>query len=164
MAITEVRIDDRLIHGQVSTLWVPNLQIERLLIIDDKVAIDEDRKNVLKFATPPQCKLSVFDAIKAAEKLSRNIDAGTKVMIVCASPEPLVTMSNLGYTVPRITVGNLSRREHTQVLAQTAYVTKPELEAFATLVSQGAEVAFQPTPTSHRENLAVEIQKLQEGR
>lgn len=163
MAIVEVRVDDRLIHGQVSTLWVPNLQIDRILIVDDAIARDEDRKGVLKFATPPQCKLSIFDAAKAAEKLSRNIDDGIRVMIVCASPEPLVAMADHGYSVQTVTVGNLSRREGTRELAKTAYVTDDELSAFASLVARGIAVTLHPTPTSRKENLAAGIEELQKG-
>lgn len=161
MAIVDVRIDDRLIHGQVSSMWVPHFSVERILIVDDRVAADEDRKAVLRFATPPQCKLSVFDAAKAAEKLSRHIDEGIRVMIICATPEPLAKMSELGYRVRTVTVGNMSRREHTRELALTAYVTDEELAAFAELESQGVELVFQPTPSSRRENLAGAIAKLQ---
>jgi PTS system mannose-specific IIB component len=163
MAIVEVRIDDRLIHGQVSTLWIPHLAVERLLIVDDEVAVDDDRKAILHFATPPQCKLSIFDAAKAAEKLTRGIDEGVRVMIVCASPVPLATMLELGYAVHGVTVGNMSRRDGTRELAKTAYVDDVELAAFDRLVAADIPVVLQPTPTSRKEHLAAAIAQLSKG-
>src|SRR3954452_21489199 len=164
MAIVEVRIDDRLVHGQVSNLWVPHFSAERLLIVDDAVANDEDRKAILKFGCPPQCKLSVFDSATAAEKLSRKIDDGINVMIIAASPIPLLRMYELGYPVSSITVGNMSRREGTQQVANLAYADDEELAAFAELLELGVEVAFQPTPTSRREDLTAAITKKQGSR
>ena len=49
MAIVEVRIDDRLIHGQVCGYWVPHHSVEKIVVIDDKIAKDEMRKTALKF-------------------------------------------------------------------------------------------------------------------
>jgi mannose PTS system EIIAB component len=157
MAIVEVRIDDRLVHGQVSNLWVPYFDAERLLIVDDAVARDEDRKSILKFGCPPQCKLSVFDAATAAEKLRRRIDEGINVMMIAASPIPLLRMNELGYPLAAITVGNMSRREGTQPVANLAYADGDELAAFAKLLQSGVKIAFQPTPTSRREDLSSAI-------
>lgn len=163
MAIVEVRIDDRLIHGQVSNLWVPHFAVERLLVVDDAVAADEDRKAILRFACPPQCKLSVFDAAKAAEKLSRRIDEGIRVMIVAAGPIPLLRMRQLGYPLPAITVGNMSRRPGTRQVANLAYADDEELAAFAQLLDFGVKLAFQPTPTTRREDLTAVVTKMNEG-
>ncbi|GHJ26825.1 MULTISPECIES: PTS system mannose/fructose/N-acetylgalactosamine-transporter subunit IIB [Streptomyces] len=163
MAIVEVRIDDRLIHGQVSNLWVPHFGVERLLVVDDAVAADEDRKAVLRFACPPQCKLSVFDTAKAAEKLSRGIDAGIRVMIVAVGPIPLLRMQELGYRLPSITVGNMSRRPGTRQVANLAYANGEELAAFQGLLNFGVTLAFQPTPTSRREDLTAAVTKMNEG-
>ena len=49
MAIVGVRIDDRLIHGQVCGYWIPQYKVERILIVDNEVCNDEARKTALKF-------------------------------------------------------------------------------------------------------------------
>ena len=82
MAIVEVRVDDRLIHGQVCGYWIPQFDVQRILIVDNEIVNDENRKVSLKFGTPPRCKLSIFDSKKAAEKLLRKIDEGIRVMIL----------------------------------------------------------------------------------
>jgi PTS system mannose-specific IIB component len=162
MAIVEVRIDDRLIHGQVSTLWVPNLNVDRILVVDDDVAADEDRKAILKFAAPPGCKVSVFDAAKAAEKLSRHIDEGIRVMIVSPGPVPLLAMVRAGYPLDSITVGNMSQTPGSRQLTNTSYVTDADIEAFVELIQSGSTVVYQPMPTSRREDISHNITKFSE--
>lgn len=43
MEIRLARIDDRLIHGQVATVWTKETQVERIIVISDDVAKDEVR-------------------------------------------------------------------------------------------------------------------------
>lgn len=40
MAIVDVRIDDRLIHGQTCGFWIPQLKVDRVVIIDDEIVQD----------------------------------------------------------------------------------------------------------------------------
>ena len=40
MAVKMIRIDDRLIHGQIVAAWVKSLSIKRIWIVDDGVAKD----------------------------------------------------------------------------------------------------------------------------
>ena len=44
MAILDVRIDDRLIHGQVCGFWIPHYSLERIAIVDDEIVNDEIRR------------------------------------------------------------------------------------------------------------------------
>ena len=66
MAIVEVRVDDRLIHGQVCGYWIPQFDVQRILIVDNEIVNDENRKVSLKFGTPPRCKFLI------RRKLQRN--------------------------------------------------------------------------------------------
>ncbi len=52
MSIIGVRIDGRLIHGQVANLWATKLNISRIMVVDDEVAGNAIEKSGLKLATP----------------------------------------------------------------------------------------------------------------
>ena len=64
-----VRVDDRLIHGQVVTQWVKVFHAQKIVVIDDQVAIDKMQKSILKFAAPPDLKVSILSVEKAAEDI-----------------------------------------------------------------------------------------------
>ena len=38
MEITVIRIDDRLIHGQIITKWIAEARAEQILVVDEKSA------------------------------------------------------------------------------------------------------------------------------
>ena len=65
MKINLVRIDDRLIHGQVATVWSKEANAQRIIICSDEVAKDKIRKTLLVQVGPPGVKVSVVDVAKA---------------------------------------------------------------------------------------------------
>ena len=62
-----IRIDDRLIHGQVIAVWCRNQKFTHIVIVDDGVAGDPFMRQVLSLAAPPGVQvdvLSLADAVK----------------------------------------------------------------------------------------------------
>lgn len=153
MAIVEVRIDDRLIHGQVCGYWIPQYKVERILIIDNAIVHDEARKTALKFGCPPGCKVSIFDAKKSAEKLLRKIDEGIRVMILCQGPQPLLELVENGYSIDHICIGNMSTKEGAEQVKKTVYVTEEEKTAFHNLAEKGVKLYLQEKPTDSPEDV-----------
>ena len=73
MSIEMVRIDDRLIHGQIVAAWVKRLGINRIWIIDDGVAKDEFLKNVITMVAPSGIKLIFLAFSLLSSLLSKHI-------------------------------------------------------------------------------------------
>ncbi len=153
MAILDVRIDDRLIHGQVCGFWIPHYSLERIAIVDDEIVNDEIRKTALKFGCPEKCKLSIFSTEKAADKFIRKIDEGIRVMILCNSPVPILKMAQLGYKAPFVTVGNMSTKPGAVQIRKTVFVSQEEKEAFAGLAQLGISIYSQMVPGEPREDI-----------
>lgn len=64
--ITQIRVDDRLIHGQVAVVWTKELNAPLLVVANDEAAKNEVMQMTLKMAVPNGMKLlirSVEDAI-----------------------------------------------------------------------------------------------------
>jgi mannose/fructose/N-acetylgalactosamine-specific phosphotransferase system component IIB len=61
MNITLARIDDRLIHGQVTTVWSKVANAQRIIICNDDVYNDEVRRTLLRQAAPPGMKVNVVN-------------------------------------------------------------------------------------------------------
>lgn len=159
MAILDVRIDDRLIHGQVCGYWIPQYSLERIAIVDDVIVNDETRKTALKFGMPEKCKLSIFNSEKAADKFNRKIDEGIRVMILCNSPQPILRMAEHGYLVDYITVGNMATKPDAIQLEKNTFVSPEEKEAFAKLIDRGVKVYIQNTPSDARKDVTEILKK-----
>ncbi|EOH97577.1 PTS system mannose/fructose/N-acetylgalactosamine-transporter subunit IIB [Enterococcus pallens] len=65
--ITQIRVDDRLIHGQVAVVWTKELNAPLLVVANDEAAKNEVMQMTLKMAVPNGMKLlirSVEDSIE----------------------------------------------------------------------------------------------------
>lgn len=100
MNILNCRVDDRLVHGCVATMWVPKLDVERVLCIDDESANNPMLKNALRMAIPNGVFLSVLTHEKAVENLKADRYQNQAVMIVAKSPKTFLTLVDNGIPVP----------------------------------------------------------------
>ena len=60
MRVTVMRVDDRLIHGQIITRWIDYAEAKRILVVDDKAAGDSIQQMLLKLAVPSGIKLEIL--------------------------------------------------------------------------------------------------------
>ena len=67
MALKLIDIDDRLIHGQIASTWIPDLGIESVIIANDECANDPVQRSVAGLAAPG-IKVSVFTVDRRAHE------------------------------------------------------------------------------------------------
>ncbi len=84
MSISFVRIDDRVIHGQLVTRWAKELPCDGIVAIDDAVAADpllisDERRG-------PDTKVWLFDTATAIEKLPKVIASDKRYFVIGKSP------------------------------------------------------------------------------
>lgn len=124
MANTAVRIDGRLIHGQVANLWTTKLGVSRIMVIDDKVAASDIEKSGLKLARPTGIDLSVLPEKTVAEHIKRGGYDSQKVFIVVKRPQILLDLVNDGVKLDTINVGNMSQTDDTTQLTNSINVVQ----------------------------------------
>ncbi len=57
--ITFLRIDSRLIHGQVVEAWLPGLKVSRVVVADDEAAHSPLMKTAMGLAVPPELEVDI---------------------------------------------------------------------------------------------------------
>ena len=140
--IIHIRIDDRLIHGQVATQWTNDLGATRIMAINDEVATDPTLKTVLRMAAPPNVSTSII----TRETAVTNIKAG--VLIVVKSPFDILYLIEHGLEIKEINVGNMSARDNTEHLKPTISVTPEEKKAFEEILAKGVEITTVLVPNA----------------
>lgn len=146
MAITAVRIDGRLIHGQVANLWTTKLGVSRIMVIDDKVAASDIEKSGLKLARPTGVDLSVLPEKTAAEHIKRGGYDSQKVFIVVKRPQVLLDLVNDGVELDTINVGNMSQTDETTQITNSINVVQDDVDAFNALHEKGVKITQQMVP------------------
>ena len=141
-----IRIDSRLIHGQVAGIWTPYLQATRIMVIDDEIANDEMQKDLLRMVAPARVSTSILTKEKALKNILDKKYSNQRVLLVVKSPIYLEYLVKNNVNVPTINVGNLSTRENTRKIAPTISITPEEEECFKNLLNRGVEITVQMVP------------------
>lgn len=144
--VVEIRIDDRLIHGQVAGLWTNALKATRLMVIDNEVAEDETQKQLLRMVAPGTVNTSIISEDKAFANLSANKYAGQRVFILVKSPEVLKRLVDRGLAITRFNIGNISGRANTETIRTGVAVSPEEKQALIDLLEKGIKVTATKTP------------------
>jgi len=103
--IVLTRIDDRLLHGQVVVSWIPYLQADEVVIVDDEYAGDEFMALLIKNAAPDNVKVHIFTAGEAADYLKKE-DEGTRILILVKNVIYLKELTEAGVKLSKINIGN----------------------------------------------------------
>lgn len=152
MTITAVRIDGRLIHGQVANLWAPKLNISRIMVVDNEVAKNDIEKQGLKLATPNGIQLSVLSIETAAKNILDNRYASQSVLIISRAPKPILELIDRGVDIDKINIGNMSQNSDTQKITKSVNVDEKDIEIFEELSSRGIILSHQMVPNSKEED------------
>lgn len=159
MAIVHVRIDDRLIHGQVATMWTNNLSVTRIMVVDDEAAVDDVLKMSLKLACPNNVALSVLPVNKAAERINAGAYEGQRVFLIIKSPDTLIRLVESHVKIDQVNVGNLTYSEGKTKIANTVAVTQEEVAGFRKLHRMNVKLTLQLIPSNPSENLIEVLNK-----
>lgn len=152
MSIAAVRIDGRLIHGQVANLWVTKLGITRIMVVDDEAAENAIEKSGLKLATPPGVKLSVLPVEKAAANILAGKYDSQKVLIVVRRPDRLLKLIELGVPITEINVGNMSQSSATRSITKSINVEEEDISVFQKLNEKKVKLYAQMVPSDRAED------------
>ena len=141
-----IRVDDRLIHGQVATRRATGLKVNRIMIIDDAVAVNETEKSILRMAAPAGVNTSILQFEKALANIKNGNYAGQRVMLVVKSPVILVKMMEAGINLLPVNIGNMSNRPGTTQYKKSISMTEDEKAAVEKLLQSGIKVTAQMVP------------------
>lgn len=144
--IIHIRIDDRLIHGQVAARWSTGLGASRIMVANDEVAADEMQKGILRMVAPPGIATSIISKEKAATNILAGKYANQKVLLVLKSPKDALDLMDRGLEIKEINVGNMAKRDNTVQIKKSLSITKEELENFEELMNRGVRLTARMVP------------------
>lgn len=151
MTVKHMRIDNRLIHGQVTVNWVQSVGAEQILVVNDQVANDPIQKVLLPKAARgvKTSVLSVDDAITFV-----NEHPSVTILIVAKFPADALKMLQAGVKPEQVNVGNqapLPATKYTMVTHSIA-VTADDAKVYRDIAGQGITLTSQMLPSDSKLN------------
>jgi PTS system mannose-specific IIB component len=140
-----LRVDDRLIHGQVVAGWARPLGIKMLILASNKISKDEWACNAYRLAVPEGITFCCLGLKQCIAALNENKQ---KTMVIVASVQEAYQLLKKGLDVKEVTIGGLSYREGTREIAPYIYLLPEDIESVVQLYHRGIRVTGKQLPNS----------------
>lgn len=145
MAIEFVRIDDRLVHGQVVTTWVKRHEIEQIIIVNDKVNEDKVQQSILQISAPSGVKIIIFGVEKFIRVYQKN-PIKKRTMLIFTNPKDVDTCLSNGVEIPYLNVGQMGKNDERQKITGGVAIGDEDREHFKSIIAKGIDVQIQMVP------------------
>lgn len=140
MNITLARIDDRLIHGQVTTVWSKVANAQRIIICNDDVYNDDVRRTLLRQAAPPGMKVNVVNIEKAVAVYHNPQYQGETVFYLFTNPQDVLTMVQQGVKIATLNIGGMAWRPGKKQLTKAVSLDAADINTFQQLDKLGVKL------------------------
>ncbi len=148
-----LRIDHRLLHGQVVFSWTKHLGISRIIVVDDAVAKNEMSKLSLKLAKPVGVTLNIFPVNDLLVRMPKVEQLKDNVMLVFRSTANVRRFCESYKGIAEINYGGIANKEGSKQYSNAVFLNEEELEDSRFLKGQGIKLYMQQVPSSARDDL-----------
>lgn len=140
MALKLVRIDDRLIHGQVVAVWLRALGADRIVIVDDQTARDDFLREVLVLAAPPGVPVEVHDLESGTGRVRELASDDEAAFVLLRSPLTALRLRQAGVPFGEVNLGGLGAGPGRHALYRSISASEEERAALRELEKLGTRV------------------------
>ncbi|WP_206917912.1 PTS system mannose/fructose/N-acetylgalactosamine-transporter subunit IIB [Alicyclobacillus suci] len=160
MPIKHLRIDNRLIHGQVTTNWVSSVGATQILVVNDQVANDPIQKKLLP-AAARGVKTSVLSIEDAVSYMQHPDHAREQVLVVAKFPTDALALLQQGVQPEQVNVGNQAPIPGTnyKMLTKSIAVTPEDAQVYRQIAELGFHLTAQMLPSDAKTDFLALLEK-----
>lgn len=141
-----VRIDDRLIHGQVVEGWVNFLKANSIIVADDRVASDTLQRSIMEVSVPQGIKVSIGRVDDICDQVREKAAGKERYILLFSNPSAVVKALGLGLQCRELNIGGMHFIPGKRKLIDVLAVDDQDLKALREISAQGVKVTVQAVP------------------
>ena len=146
MSVVLIRVDDRLIHGQVVVGLTRTVNGSYILVIDDAVAKDSMQKSLLKLATPTGVKSEILSVADGVENLKSDKYHAENLIILVKGPDTIRRLLKMGIHISALNIGNIRKNAQRKPILKGLNASDEEIAVWKTLDEMGVRMVAQGFP------------------
>lgn len=143
MSISFLRVDDRVIHGLITTKWSKELPCDGIIVVNDKIAYNPILKATYVGATNYPTYVWTMEEWK--EKNHKVLESKKKYFLITKEPilmSEILIDNHLDSGLDQVVIGPVNEREGTTKIGKNQYLTREEAEAIEKMHQGGYKIWF----------------------
>ena len=149
-----VRVDSRMIHGQVCTHWIGATRADRIILVDDGIYNDPILSQVLGYAAPQNLKFEIISTDMAAEAYKKDKFGNGRVIIIFQNIANAKDTYFKGFKYEELQIGGVEGgKPGKKVVHENISINNEEAESLKQIADEGCHIFFQMVPFSQKGEL-----------
>lgn len=144
--VSLVRVDFRLVHGQVVVKWSKVAKATKIIVINDVIAADKTIKSVYKMATPAGVKVLCYSLEKGMTKYKETQFGDGRAMVMFKDIKDCYRAWKAGFDMPKLQLGNCPRGADKKALNNEVYATEEEIGLLKEMSAAGVDIVIHTIP------------------
>jgi len=157
-----IRIDDRLIHGQVVVGWANHIKPKYIILVDNEIASDIFEKELYLMGVPEEFEGLVFSVRECSSFVKKN--KKDSYIIVIKSPEIAYNLFKFGLEFESLNIGGMHSSEDKEEFNRFVYIDKKDVEYLKLLAEEKSpkiDIYIQDLPFEKRVSLNKLLEKFE---
>ena len=145
MPIIFARVDDRLIHGQIVQAWLPELNVDEVLIPFSKGSEGRLNRGLLRLSLPYEYDLTILDSPAAA---SHAAESNRRIFLLMGSLKEAAELIQNGLQFTSINIGGMHFKDGAQKLADNVFLDGDDKRFLKLIRDLGINIETRAVPSS----------------
>ncbi|HEY9089309.1 MAG TPA: PTS sugar transporter subunit IIB [Anaerolineaceae bacterium] len=146
MTVVHVRMDNRLIHGQILVSWNSALKFNHIIVCNDGVANDPLQVSILKAVAPSGAKVSILGVKDTVQFCQSPEGQSDKIFVLAKFPEDGWGLVENGLDLPVLNLGNQAFVRGSKKLSNTVFLTESGVKALKKIHDAGIKITCRMLP------------------
>jgi mannose/fructose/N-acetylgalactosamine-specific phosphotransferase system component IIB len=150
VSVRHLRIDNRLVHGQVVVAWLAAERADTIVVANDVIAADEFQKTMLLAVKPPSIRELILSVEETLRYVAAPEHAAEQIFLLVKEPADALRLHQGGLGLTTMNVGNMAFTTGSKRVTNTVFVRPADVDAFKALRAAGVELTARMMPTEGR--------------
>jgi len=139
-----LRIDDRLLHGQVARNWMKQVGADVIVVANNLVSEDEKQQHLMDLVTPMGSKSYFFGLSEASAKIKGLEEEDALVLV--ETPADALKLIEDGIEIDSVNVGNIHQTSGKEKVNESIFVDQNDIDTFKKIEASGKKLDFRTLP------------------
>jgi mannose/fructose/N-acetylgalactosamine-specific phosphotransferase system component IIB len=146
MDIALVRVDNRLVHGQILEAWVPFIKAACIMVVDDQVASDFFRETVIRMAVPRGVTVIISGVAEFAGNYIFSCCSGPKTIVLFSNVSDALAVYRLGFKFDKLNIGNIYNDDCKLCCTPSVLLSDADICSIESLHKEGVLIELRRVP------------------
>jgi mannose/fructose/N-acetylgalactosamine-specific phosphotransferase system component IIB len=158
--IALVRVDNRLVHGQILEAWVPYIKAKCIIVVDDGIACDFYCETVIRMAVPSKIEVIIISVDEFVKNYSFKRNNGKKTIVLFSSISDVTKAYNLGFHFDKLNIGNIYTEDFKLCCAPSVFLCDIDIQNILKLSEEkGVNIELKRVPRERAINIKEAIKE-----